>query len=431
MKALYFSWLVFISVIGAGQSATAQKNKELADMIKKDVRMDTIQARALRLLTGFTAGTSYGEVWIRDLNTFIQGSLKVHSPEKVREMLLLFFQMQGADGNIVDGVINKKKATAGYEYRYSSLAPDWAAHKNTVETDQESSLIQAVKKYISVTGDRSILEEQVGEKKVMQRMEDALNYILQDRWAGKFGLVKGATTADWGDVQPETGWGVAINEKTKWSVDIYDNAMYALAIKDFLAMLPATYKTSRNWSHQLNTLKSNTRKYLWDKVRQKYIPHLYLNGSPFSERLNEAEILYTGGSACAILAGFHTPKEIAAINSQMVAAAAKQPYATIGITVYPPYPAEEFPNMHPYVYQNGGDWTWFGGRMIQGLIENGFVSEAVTELSPMLDRVLAHKGFYEWYDVRTGEPKGSGDFRGEAGVLYDVIMMLRQWAAKQ
>jgi len=30
--------------------------------------------------------------------------------------------------------------------------------------------------------------------------------------------------------------------------------------------------------------------------------------------------------------------------------------------------------------------------------------------------------------VKTGEPKGSGDFRGEAGVLYDAIEQLRTWA---
>ncbi|WP_343671905.1 hypothetical protein [Chitinophaga sp.] len=87
--------------------------------------------------------------------------------------------------------------------------------------------------------------------------------------------------------------------------------------------------------------------------------------------------------------------------------------------------------MKPYVYQNVGDWTWFGGRMVQALIEYGFAKEAYDELSPMLDRALSHQGFYEWYDVQTGEPKGSGDFRGEAGVLYDAITLLRNWARQQ
>ena len=137
-----------------------------------------------------------------------------------------------------------------------------------------------------------------------------------------------------------------------------------------------------------------------------------------------------GGTACAILAGLHTKKEIQEINRQFLATAAKEKYATIGITIYPPYPLKEFPNMAPYSYQNGGDWTWFGGRMVQALIANGLVQEAYAELDPMLERALKHQGFFEWYDVRTGAPKGSGDFRGEAGVLYDAIVQLREWAAK-
>jgi hypothetical protein len=47
-----------------------------------------------------------------------------------------------------------------------------------------------------------------------------------------------------------------------------------------------------------------------------------------------------------------------------------------------PYPkATQFPNMHPYNYQNAGDWTWFGGRMIAAaLVANGQVKEAYHEL---------------------------------------------------
>lgn len=426
--------LIALSTLAFHAPASAQKTnrKGLSLTILHDTRLDTIQARSLRLLTGFTAGTSYGEVWIRDLNTFIKGSLKTHPKEEVKSMLLLFLKMQGDDGDIVDGMIDKKKmgTGAGYEYRYADLAPEWAAHKNTVETDQESSLLQAVRKYIDVTGDRGILEEEIGGKKVIRRLEEALLYILNDRWEEKYGLVKGATTVDWGDVQPETGWGVRINDKTKWAIDVYDNAMYVMAIHDFLAIKPAAYHPQKDWAATAAEIKKNVRKYLWKADVQKYIPHLYLDGSPFPASFNENALLYTGGSACAILAGFNTPKEIAAINQQMVAAAAKEKHATIGITVYPPYPAELFPNMHPYVYQNGGDWTWFGGRMIQALIENGMVKEAVAELQPIIERTLANNGFYEWYDVRTGAPKGSGDFRGEAGVLYDAIVMLREWAEK-
>jgi hypothetical protein len=99
---------------------------------------------------------------------------------------------------------------------------------------------------------------------------------------------------------------------------------------------------------------------------------------------------------------------------------------SIGLTVYPPYPAGTFknPGMGPWSYQNGGDWDWFGGRMVQALAQHGFVEDAYTELLPMLDRVLKHNGFHEWWD-RQNNPKGSGTFRGAAGVLAKAILMLQ------
>ncbi|GAO41383.1 GH36-type glycosyl hydrolase domain-containing protein [Flavihumibacter petaseus] len=412
-------------------NAQPTSNKTLASKILQDARLDTIQQRALRLLTGFAAGTSYGEVWIRDFNTFINGSLQVHPKEKVKDLLLFFFRFQGKDGSIVDGFIPDAKADKSYmpdRFIYSPLATGMAAHKNTVETDQESSLIQAIGKYIRKTNDRSILSDTVGGISAVRRMEMSMEFLMKERWSATHGLVTGATTVDWGDVQPDTtAIGVELNSETKWAIDVYDNAMFYMALQDFIAMQPADYKPSRDWKKVAAQLKDNIRKHLWQAKEQKYLPHVYLKGSPFSADFNEAALIYSGGSACAILAGLNSKAEIKEINRQLLGAAAHEPHATIGITVYPPYPAKEFPNMKPYIYQNAGDWTWFGGRFIQALIQYDFVPEAYAELDPMIERAMKH-GFNEWYDVQTGASKGSGEFRGEAGVLFDVIGQLKEWA---
>jgi glycogen debranching enzyme len=431
-QVVRFIALAFLCSVFLNQKCLAgsdsNSNAELAKQILADKRLDQVEAMALKLLSGFNAGTSYGEIWIRDFNTFIDGSLRVHDKESVKEKLLLFFKIQGADGNVPDGAVKSDQANVGYQYIYSELAPGWAAHKNTVETDQESSLIQAVKKYVDATGDKTILAESIGGKTVLARMDAALQYVLTHRWSEKYGLVIGATTVDWGDMQAQNGWGVAINDQTKWAIDIYDNAMFFMAINDFISLIPEDYHSAINWKKTAKQLKNNIRKHLWDAKAQKYIPHLYLDGSPFASDFNEREILYTGGTACAILAGLNSKKEISEINRQFIAMTQKEKFATIGMTVYPPYPLAAFPNVPPYTYQNGGDWTWFGGRMVQALTENGFIAQAYAEISPMIDRVLKNNGFFEWYDVKTGEPKGSGDFRGEAGVLYDAIEQLRTWA---
>jgi len=419
--------ILIASIVASAQ----QKGKDvIAREILADGRLDTIQNKALRLLNGFSAGTSYNEVWIRDFNTFIKGSLKVFPKDTVKNRLLLFFKIQGADGNIVDGLVDTAKAHGGYDYRYSKLLPTWAAHKNTVETDQESSLIQAIKKYVDDTGDKSILYEQVAGRPVIARMQDALFYVMKERWSEKYGLVKGATTIDWGDVQPEGGWGVSINEKTRWAIDIYDNAMFVIAIQNFVAMMPSDFHADQDWQNIAKQIKINVRKHLWSASKSKYRPHIYLNGSPFSKDFDEDSRLYSGGSICAILAGFNTRSEVKEINRQLQFAASQEKFATIGMTVYPPYPAAEFPNMKPYLYQNAGDWTWFGGRIVEALLPYNMVAEAYEDLKPMLERTIKHNGFYEWYDVQDGSPKGSGNFRGEAGVLYEAITKLKSWANK-
>ncbi len=68
--------------------------------------------------------------------------------------------------------------------------------------------------------------------------------------------------------------------------------------------------------------------------------------------------------------------------------------------------------------------------MIQQLIHYGFVKEAYEQVQPMVERVKKNNGFYEWYSIKN-EPKGSGTFRGSAGVLYKAITMFDEWAARQ
>jgi hypothetical protein len=72
--------------------------------------------------------------------------------------------------------------------------------------------------------------------------------------------------------------------------------------------------------------------------------------------------------------------------------------------------------MDPGSYQNGGQWTWFGARMIQGLLACGDIADAFQEVKPMVAEVLHSGGFYEWTTL-SGQPKGSAGYRGAAGEL--------------
>ena len=383
--------------------------------------------------TGFSAGSVYNEVWIRDYNTFIELSMSVLPDEQIRHNLNQFFAFQGPTGEIVDGFVDIAKANlnaaVGYKYRLSDNAPQYAAHKNTVETDQESSLVQAVYKYVTKSGNKSYLQTDMYGQKVIERLEAAMNFLLSEKMAPKYGLLTGATTVDWGDVQPEHEWGVEIDENTHFTIDIYDNAMFVIALNNLIELCDNADKKA-HWTNIRDQIKQNVRAHLWDEKNRKFIPHIYLNGSPFPANFDENKIYYHGGTGVAVQAGLLSREEILEANNKMLENMKRAHAQSIGLTVYPTYPHGYFKNtmLYPYGYQNGGDWTWFGARMIMGLIENGFIAEAYDELQPMLKRVVENKGFYEWY-TPAGEPMGSGTYRGEAGVLYKCNQMLREWAA--
>lgn len=427
MKKYYTSLLAITFAFASTAQVKKGDDAILAAKAKSEAYFPFVKSKALEVMkTGVNAGDGYREVWIRDYNTFIELAAQVMKKEDIKENLLVFFRMQGDDGNIIDGYTPRKAIGANEtDFSYSKLEPRYAAHKNTVETDQETSLVQAVYKYIKLTGDRSILTEKVGDKTVAKRLEWAMDFLMRERYTEKYGLITGATTADWGDVQPEAGYGVDIDGNTHVACDIYDNAMFIVALDNMTEMVPAT-KTK--WEKIKKDVAKNCRKYLWDVKKQKFIPHLYLKGSPFPADFDENNIFYFGGTTVAMEAGLLSKKEVKASLDEMVKRVKEAGAPSIGLTLYPPYPEGYFVNkiMNPvYSYQNGGDWTWFGGRTIQQLIKYGFVKEAYEQILPMVKRVKDNNGFYEWYSI-DNKPKGSGTFRGEAGVLYTAITMFEK-----
>ncbi len=417
--------LLLFSFLFSCNPDKSKTSEDLATQITGDSSLNVVYDRAKKLIaTGFNAGTVYQEVWIRDYNTFIEISCDVMPLDVVRDNLTTFFKFQGPEGDIIDGFVPANKASVGYKYRYSDLTPEYAGHKNTVETDQESSLVQAVWKYIQETGDKSILSETIGDKNGMAHLEFAMEYLVNHKMDSDHGLLWGATTADWGDVQPEHDWGVELDENTHYCIDIYDNAMFIIALDNLIELLTDNERIVY-WSVIRDQVSQNIKEQLWDADKHKFIPHIYLKDSPFPDEFDENALHYHGGTAIAIEAGLLSSEEIAIVNAQMVQNVKQSGAPTIGLTIYPPYPEGYYKNkgMYPYGYQNGGDWTWFGARMIRQLAENGFVQEAYDELKPMIDRVLENDGFYEWYTV-DGKPTGAGKFRGSAGVLATAIEAL-------
>jgi len=422
--------LASLSIIISISACQPNTDKELAASILADPVLKEVDSKARQLMKkGFYAGSGYQMVWARDLNTFIELSCQEYDNAVIRENLLMFFHFQQQNGELLDGYVPREAFNWGDPATYESeSAPGHIGFKNTVETDQETSLIQAIHKYVEFTGDKEILSEEVAGYTVYERLRSSVNYLLTDRYSEEYGLIFGATTFDWGDVQVEGGTIVDVDSLTHWSIDVYDNAMFAIAL-EHMAGFTLDPEEKKHWSKLQSDILANIRLHLWDSERMKFIPHVYLQESPFPADFEENKIHYHGGTAVAIEAGVLERDEIIALTAQMKKNVELSGAPSIGLTLYPPYPTEVLGKniSAPYEYQNGGDWTWFGGRMIQQLIAHDLVDEAYELARPMMDRVVANKDFYEWYRV-DGTPAGSAEFKGSAGVLAKSIEMFYQWA---
>lgn len=412
---------------------TTNPQQQLAETILNDTTLHQVDSMARSIISqGFNAGSGYSQIWARDMNTFIEVACEETNQTDIRNAILLFFALQQPNDEMIDGYVLKPDFTwyDNHPY-YADAAPDHVGFKNTVETDQESSLIQIVGKYIRKTGDTSILREDVAGRTVLERMDDMVDYLMRERYSEQYGLLFGAMTADWGDVQPNDDFGCDMNELSSRAIDVYDNAMFLIAL-DYLQEMTDDASLLKKWKGIREQIAQNVRKYLWDAERKKFIPHLYIDPSPIPAGFDENQIHYHGGTAVAIEAGLLSKEEIAVVNAQMLENVRLSGMPSIGLTLYPTYPEGFFRGgmAKPYVYQNGGDWTWFGGRMIQQLVANGFVEEAYDEIRPMIDRVIKNRGFFEWYGMG-GVPSGSGNFKGSAGVLAKAIEMMNDWAEEK
>ena len=412
---------------------TTNPQQQLAETILNDTTLHQVDSMARSIISqGFNAGSGYSQIWARDMNTFIEVACEETNQTDIRNAILLFFALQQPNDEMIDGYVLKPDFTwyDNHPY-YADAAPDHVGFKNTVETDQESSLIQIVGKYIRKTGDTSILREDVAGRTVLERMDDMVDYLMRERYSEQYGLLFGAMTADWGDVQPNDDFGCDMNELSSRAIDVYDNAMFLIAL-DYLQEMTDDASLLKKWKGIREQIAQNVRKHLWDAERKKFIPHLYIDPSPIPAGFDENQIHYHGGTAVAIEAGLLSKEEIALVNAQMLENVRLSGMPSIGLTLYPTYPEGFFRGgmAKPYVYQNGGDWTWFGGRMIQQLVANGFIEEAYDEIRPMIDRVIKNQGFFEWYGMG-GVPSGSGHFKGSAGVLAKAIEMMNDWAKEK
>ena len=113
---------------------------------------------------------------------------------------------------------------------------------------------------------------------VLGRLELALEWLILNRLDTTTKLIWGATTLDWGDVQPQKDVKDIrlLGPNSHLAIDVYDNAMFIGAIDDFVHLCNASqHATKRNWAAVKATTAAAVRTHLWNATGARFIPHVY------------------------------------------------------------------------------------------------------------------------------------------------------------
>ena len=379
-----------------GRATTFRASLPEADGLRKLIRLtlrhDEVSfAGKTGKIEGFAAGAVYPQIWLRDAATIMPASRFYYPEGFLTSWIEEHLAFQKPDGALEDWVDSQGRSD-----------------KNTVETDQETSAVQAAYQVFLLKADkaRPWLEKRVAGEAVIDRLEKALRYPFAHRFDAKLGLLTGAHTADWGDVDPEDSdqKAIYVDERTHWTSDIYDQAMAYEACSQMAEMLSALGRAEEaaSWTRTAAALKNQVNRLLWQADKGYYRVHIHL--TPFPHDFDEDGMFAMGGNAQAIISGLANVSQAEKIIGEAMARQKRFGVSTIGGCLLPPYPAGFF--KHPamdetYEYQNGGQWDWFAGRLILAMFETGFSREARDKLLEVIRKDLANEGLFEW-DTRGG-----------------------------
>lgn len=355
----------------------------------------------------FTAGGGYPQVWLRDEATNLAAARYYYPESFLSSWLEEHLALQQEDGALFDWFDSQGRVD-----------------KNTVETDQEASAIQAAYQVFLLRGPDWLKRKIAGEP-IIDRLEKALVFVFKSRFDQKYGLVMGAHTADWGDVDiiDSDERAIYADENTHWTVDIYDQSMCFEACIELARMWAALAEREKAsfWQARAESLKQKTNHWLWQEDKGFYRVHLHLDS--LKHDFEEDNMFPMGGNAQAILSGLADAEKARRIIHQALKRQQEFEMSTISGSLLPPYPPGLFkhPAMdEPYEYQNGGQWDWFGGRLIYAMFENGFSRRAKEKLIEIVRKNITNAGLYEW-ETQEGSGRGSDYYAGSAGSLAKAL----------
>lgn len=356
---------------------------------------------------GFAAGSDYPQVWIRDTATMMPYARYFYPLADLRGMIDRFFAEQTPAGEIQDWV-----DTVG------------RCDKNTVESDQETSLVLAA--FQLALGDSSWLAGKIAGVSRLLRLDMALEWLWLNRLDAKRGLIWSGFTADWGDVERSYAdqRSIKLSDRSQRTFSTYAQSLFIQAAEKLALMAErlGDKVMAGRWRQRGKAIAAECRKQLFLPDKGYFLIHRVEGKGDVLQW--EQNILAVGGNAEAMRAGLMTHAEIARLLQVLEKRRGEYGLRTVSFTLLPPFPENFFPHpllRIPWNYQNGGEWDWIGGRLVSALYQAGFRREADTYLQEIAAKNLVDMNIFEWSD-KAGYGRGASFYAGAAGVLGEAIL---------
>jgi len=384
-------------------------------------------------VAGFGAGAHYPQIWLRDSATLVQVTRYLYPVRYLTSWIEEHLAHQAGDGSLYDWI------AAGPSAEFRSHAPNvreihrrgrttLSADRNTAATDQESSAVLAAAQVFEITADRRWLSRRIAGRPLIDRLDAALEYVATARIDAASGLVTAAFTADWGDVGPVRAGQRAIyrDETTPVVGALYASAMFAGAAERLsgLHRVLGDGRRAGAWHLRSRAAIDAIDRALWRDDAGFYRIHRVLRAPPAWSRPRAEDMFPLGGNAVAMLHGIADDVKVARILNAAADRRSAYGMPTISGVLLPPFPGGTFRHpmlREPYHYQNGGQWDWWGGRLLLAAFERGHADMARAELGRIADQIDRLDGLYEW-STREGAGRGSPTYAGTGGVLGAAIL---------
>jgi hypothetical protein len=381
------------------------------------------------VIHGFRPGELYLEMYVRDIAWGMETAQYYYPDEYLREPIEAFLRRQYTDETVsLDGDFD---VLAGSGAIGGIITPEGFSNKQTITSDEETSLIHAAYLYYTMAHDVAWLGSPIAGRTVIERLNLAADWFYVHRFDPELGLFWRGHTVDWGDVKFEesTNYTDYDPEQDHLTVSIYDQALAYMALAELAEMNAAVGDVTRadEWRDKAQALKEQTNARLWQADKGFYRTHLHI--TPLEHDFDESAMVSIS-NALAVYAGLTDFEQSQAILRNLERVRLETGADKPGLSIYPYYPNRwpdlffDYLGMGYGNYQNGGVWDWWGGVQIKMEFTKGFAREGTEHLLQVANDWHEHPGnIIEWQSSTDPEHhEGSHYYSAAAGTMGSAII---------